>query len=252
MYFFLDMRGESFFKDIVLHSSLKKAVELDEPSSVVVKRFRNKLNPIIQNLLTLSSFDFQSEVSVNILGHIFEQSFSDLEELQETKRISKRKKEGIFYTPEYVTDYICRNTILPYFSRAGVTTIDEVIQERAEDIDKLEEEFRRIKILDPACGSGAFLLKAVSILLELHKAIRVFKESKGSYTVYVSKRKGVTSSSYFRLEKWNEEEEARRIIERNIFGVDARARALVASGRLATGAGPTMGLGHRASIACGR
>jgi hypothetical protein len=66
----------------------------------------------------LSNYDFASEVSVNILGHIFEQSLSDLEELSAAisgenfdVKSSKRKKEGVFYTPEYITHYIIENTL---------------------------------------------------------------------------------------------------------------------------------------------
>ena len=66
----------------------------------------------------LSDYDFDSEISVNILGHIFEQSLTDLEEIQSNidnvdfdKTKSKRKKDGVFYTPEYITKYIVDNTL---------------------------------------------------------------------------------------------------------------------------------------------
>ena len=76
----------------------------------------------------LSDYDFLSDISVNILGHIFEQSLTDLEEMERSfshseldseskkevqgdKKISKRKKDGIFYTPEYITHYIVDNTL---------------------------------------------------------------------------------------------------------------------------------------------
>jgi len=66
----------------------------------------------------LSNYDFMSDVSVNILGHIFEQSLTDLEEINasinETEfdnKKSKRKKDGVFYTPEYITKYIVDNTL---------------------------------------------------------------------------------------------------------------------------------------------
>jgi len=54
---------------------------------------------------------------VNILGHIFEQSISDLEDLRnhfsedEDKGTSKRKKDGVFYTPEYIVDYMVKNSL---------------------------------------------------------------------------------------------------------------------------------------------
>jgi len=59
---------------------------------------------------TLSAYKFGSDISVNILGHIFEQSISDLEEITAhienqtfDKKNSKRKKDGVFYTPAYIT-----------------------------------------------------------------------------------------------------------------------------------------------------
>ena len=42
----------------------------------------------------------------------------------------RRKKEGIFYTPEYITDYICRNTIIPYLSKSGkANTVKDLLAE---------------------------------------------------------------------------------------------------------------------------
>ena len=73
----------------------------------------------------MDSFDFTTELNVNILGRIFEQSLSDLEELKEEK-VSRRKKEGVFYTPEEITDYVCRNTIIPYLSKSGANSIGDI------------------------------------------------------------------------------------------------------------------------------
>jgi len=70
------------------------------------------------NVMKLTNYDFQSEVDVNILGHIFENSLNEIEhitaeiegqELDKSK--SKRKKDGVFYTPKYITKYIVENTI---------------------------------------------------------------------------------------------------------------------------------------------
>ena len=75
-------------------------------------------NELCESFKKIGDYDFDSDVSVNILGHIFEQSISDLEELKaETegadtefdKKKSKRKKDGIFYTPAYITRYICHS-----------------------------------------------------------------------------------------------------------------------------------------------
>lgn len=108
-------------------------------------------------IISLTKYDFESELNVNVLGHIFEQSINDLEELKAKiddtdidKKKSLRKKQGIFYTPEYITKFIIENTVGKYLE---------------EHPDKLET----IKILDPACGSGAFLNQAHSFLLNEYK-----------------------------------------------------------------------------------
>ena len=216
--YFKDFKDKKFFNDIYLYSELKKEPELDPISKPIFQRYLNKLNPIIKNLLVMASFDFKTEVSVNILGHIFEQSLSDLEELKEDTP-QKRKKEGIFYTPEYIAEYICRNTIISYLSNKKATTPRGLILEYADNIKELENKFSYFKILDPACGSGAFLIKAVEILLEIHKEIQIFKQDKGQYTA-VKRGKKKQDGEQLMLLKWNEEDEARTIIENNIYGVD--------------------------------
>ena len=167
----------------------------------------------------MASFDFNSEINVNILGHIFEQSISDIEELQQ-EGVSRRKKDGVYYTPEYITDYICRNTIIPYLSTKNATNPRELVLEYSNDIEELERKFAEIKILDPACGSGAFLIKAVDVLLEINKEVQLFKQDKGGYTAIKKGRKVKKDVGQLVLRKWHDEDEARNIIENNIFGVD--------------------------------
>jgi len=164
------------------------------------------VNPIYKNLLIISSFDFSSELDVNILGHIFENSIGDLEELKEDTK-GRRKKEGIFYTPAYITDYICRNTIIPYLSKNGKSnTVDELIGEYwGSQIKDLDEKIKDIRIVDPACGSGAFLNKAADLLVEIHQTIHeiLYKDLKETLTPYfdhIGKR--------------------REILLNNIYGVD--------------------------------
>ncbi|MCD4819413.1 MAG: type I restriction enzyme HsdR N-terminal domain-containing protein [Candidatus Cloacimonetes bacterium] len=73
---------------------------------------------LITDSLKLSNYDFDSEVDVNILGHIFEHSLTDIEKLNAEisgenldKKQTRRKKEGVFYTPNYITKYIIENTV---------------------------------------------------------------------------------------------------------------------------------------------
>ena len=197
-------------KQKVLKDKIKLKIKPDNAIQNLIDRER-KLNPIIKNLLMMDSFDFTTDLNVNILGHIFEQSISDLEELKEEK-VSRRKKECVFYTPEYITDYICRNTIIPYLSKSGTNSTQTLIYEYENNIEELEKKFREIKILDPACGSGAFLIKAVDILLEIHKEILNLKQ-------FLRPEK-YSDNGQAKMDKWNEESEAKEIIENNIYGVD--------------------------------
>lgn len=228
--FFKDFRDKKFYKEVYQYSKLKKDLKLNEKEKEIFNKYGERLNPIIKNILLMASFDFNTEINVNILGHIFEQSISDIEDLQADKT-SRRKKEGIFYTPEYITDYICRNTIVPYLSKKGVNDVSDLIKEYSNNIGELEEKFKQMKILDPACGSGAFLIKAIDIMLEIFKAVQDFKQWKGEYSVFklgksklgrgrLAPPKSLENSQQLALKKWNEEDEAKKIIGNNIHGVD--------------------------------
>ncbi|MBD3338067.1 MAG: N-6 DNA methylase [Candidatus Lokiarchaeota archaeon] len=143
--------------------------------------------------LKLSAFDFNTEIDVNILGHIFEHSLNEIEEItaelqgQPTdKKKTKRKKEGIFYTPKYITQYIVENTIGALckekkreldISEIGIDEshrkADGKISKKGEQLFEKLTEYKqwllKLKILDPACGSGAFLTQALDFLIEEHK-----------------------------------------------------------------------------------
>ena len=152
---------------------------------------------LIKDLLNLSEYDFNTEVDVNILGHIFEHSLSAMEHAQLTdtdipfipkEKAPLRKKDGIFYTPKYITKYIVENTL------------GTLCSEKRKELDIVEIEFDgtyrlkegklsakgkklfqklqdykdwmfSLKIVDPACGSGAFLNQALNFLIEEHKNI---------------------------------------------------------------------------------
>ncbi|OCL91070.1 Eco57I restriction-modification methylase domain-containing protein [Aliarcobacter thereius] len=145
-----------------------------------------------ENVQILSNYDFASEISVNILGHIFEQSLTDIEELQANienvsfdKTKSKRKKDGVFYTPEYITRYIVENTlgkmcqekreelkIVDISSPSNLKKLNKTEQETKENLQKYKNWLLNLKILDPACGSGAFLNQALEYLINEHKNLQ--------------------------------------------------------------------------------
>ncbi len=151
---------------------------------------------ILKNdLLVLSKYDFNTDVDVNILGHIFEHSLNEIddveaelrgEQLDKTK--SKRKKDGVFYTPKYITKYIVDNTlgklcaekkaelqldqdiaIFEYQKADG--KLNEKGRELFERLNNYKDWLLTIKVCDPACGSGAFLNQALSFFIEEHKLV---------------------------------------------------------------------------------
>jgi hypothetical protein len=147
---------------------------------------------LFKHTVNLSNYDFESEVSVNILGHIFEHSLNDIDEIQsEIKGIttsqskSKRKKDGVFYTPKYITKYIVDHTVGKLCDEKK-TELDiqeaEYEKERkgrqkatlkklAQKLEDYRKWLLQITICDPACGSGAFLNQALEFLILEHKYI---------------------------------------------------------------------------------
>lgn len=161
------------------------------------------------DVVHLSEYNFESDLNVNILGHIFEQSLSDLERIkaeidgsEQDNKKSKRKIDGIFYTPEYITRYIVEQTIGKYLE---------------ENPDKLET----IKILDPACGSGAFLNQAHSFLKQQY-TIRTEEKINSTRS---SKRGGEEFLQIKLGEHQNLAETNRSILLNNLYGVDLNSES---------------------------
>ncbi|MCH7524533.1 MAG: N-6 DNA methylase [Bacteroidetes bacterium] len=158
-------------------------------------------NILIEDLRNLSEYDFNTEIDVNILGHIFEHSLNDIEEITaeiegttvatrdlSPLKISKRKKDGVFYTPKYITQYIVENTVGTLCNEKRIAlNIEEIefdgtyrtksgkLSEKGKKLYNRLKEYKEwlisLKIIDPACGSGAFLNQALNFLIEEHTII---------------------------------------------------------------------------------
>ena len=138
----------------------------------------------------LADYDYSTEVDVNILGHIFENSLNEIEEVTaqinagEAPTVSKRKRDGVFYTPQYITKYIVENTVGRLCAeKKAEMGIDEAeyfadknrqmaTKKRLLDqLTRYREWLLGITICDPACGSGAFLNAALQFLMAEHKLL---------------------------------------------------------------------------------
>jgi len=134
--------------------------------------------------------DVRESLSLYTLGRIFEQSITELEyragelEGRETvAAVSKRKRDGVYYTPEPVVNYLVEQTLGPWFADAraacGYPRLDEAAPS-PEAATAYVERLERILIVDPACGSGAFLISAFRrLLLERVSAAREVEWARG-------------------------------------------------------------------------
>jgi hypothetical protein len=147
------------------------------------------------DLLVLSKYDFNTDVDVNILGHIFEHSLNEVDDVEASlrgetpdKTKSKRKKDGVFYTPKYITKYIVDNTLgkLCAEKKAELKLDGDIaifeyqkadgkLNEKGKDLYERLNAYKAwlltVKVCDPACGSGAFLNQALSFFIDEHRFI---------------------------------------------------------------------------------
>jgi hypothetical protein len=183
-------------------------------------------------------------IDVDILGHIFEQSITDLERLRNEldglaepvgadKHKTRRKKEGAFYTPAFITRYIIEQALggvlrdrfeqlrRRHEQDAKGTARTALADPSVYELDKLnspqkaalvrfweawQDELAGIRLLDPACGSGAFLIEAFD---QLHASYQASNDR-------LQELRG--HRSLFDLD--------RRILEHNLYGVDLNDEAI--------------------------
>lgn len=182
----------------------------------------------------LSEYDFASEVSVTVLGHIFEQSIADVEQLQaeargenlEPKKTSgtsgRRKRDGVVYTPDYIARFIVEQTLgthcheifdglLAQHAAKGASRADPEIKWKSKAAERTAwEQYRdriaKVRIVDPACGSGVFLVMAFDWLkAELTRVNGLLRELTGAGALF---------------------EPDSEILTHNLFGVDVNEESV--------------------------
>ncbi|MDM8543954.1 Eco57I restriction-modification methylase domain-containing protein [Desulfococcaceae bacterium HSG9] len=189
---------------------------------------------IFDELAEITDYDFDSELNVNVLGHIFEQSITDIEEIKSSiagksfdKKKGKRKKDGVYYTPEYITRYIVEQAVggwleerktelgfealveltekdfdsIKYLKKTGAIKSNKNIKAHLEFWQEYKKKLSAVKVLDPACGSGAFLNQAFDYL---------YKEGQHVNEQIADLQKG--QIEVFRLDE--------HILKNNLYGVD--------------------------------
>ncbi len=176
-------------------------------------------------------------ITLYALGRIFEQSITELEYMEAEAEgeeslagLSKRKRDGVYYTPEWVTGYIVQETIGVRLeeirSKIGLVLGEEISQKdladynqyktkkrkpktlpklvlRMQQLDTYEAALEDLKVLDASCGSGAFLIQSLRFLLQERQTI-------------AEERKRMIGGKWV----FDMDTEIRSILSRNLYGVD--------------------------------
>ncbi len=157
-----------------------------------------------------SPYEF-SVLDVEILGNIYEQFLGKTIRLTPAHQVKVEEKPevkkagGVYYTPKYIVDYIVKNTV------------GKIIK------GKTPKQIDKIKLLDPACGSGSFLLSAYQCLLNYHL---------DWYSKNENRKKALKKGQIIQTEKDSFQltiAEKQRILLNNIFGVDIDTQAVEVS-----------------------
>jgi hypothetical protein len=185
----------------------------------------------------IGKYHFDTEVSITVLGHIFEQSVSDVEKLlasargevdDEPEKTSgvkgRRKRDGIVYTPDYIAKFIVEKTLGTHVEELFRNTIGQFVKGDVSDYTSLkfkkgiEEKawvtyrfaLTTLRVVDPACGSGVFLVTAFDYLkAEYDRVNKKIAELRGK-------------SDYI----GDVEDVDREILSQNLYGVDVNAESV--------------------------
>jgi type I restriction-modification system DNA methylase subunit len=167
----------------------------------------NILADIIESLYFPKSRYRFDAIGVELLGSIYERYLGSTirvtpQRVKVEEKPEVRKAGGVYYTPKYIVDYIVKNTV------------GKIV------VGKTPRQIEKIKILDPACGSGSFLLSAYQYLIDYH--LKYYREHpKEAQTLHL-----------FPYYKMSPEEftlpihEKAKILRNNIFGVDIDPQAV--------------------------
>ncbi len=245
---------QEFSKIPYLNSSLFEPTNLEQ-EMIVIDNLRNELLPLFPKTILnktgemngleylfafLNSYDFGSEevgvikkdrkrlISSSVLGLIFE-------------RINGYK-DGSFFTPAFITMYMCRETI----RRAVIQKFNEVkgwncqdlidLYNKIDDKKEANEIINSLKICDPAVGSGHFLVSALNEIIAIKHELKILMDREGKvlkeYVIEIANDELIITDEEAKLFEYNSKSkesqrvqetlfhEKQKIIENCLFGVD--------------------------------
>ena len=204
------------------------------------KKLTGEIDPLQYLFDFLDSYDFSSEgsediqeenktlINASVLGLIFEKI--------------NGYKDGSFFTPGFITMYMCHETI----RRAVVQKFNDVkgwqcetisdVYNKIEDIKEADRIINGLKICDPAVGSGHFLVSALNEIIAIKSELKILSDKEGKklkeYTIEVINDELIITDEQSKLFEYNPKskesqrvqealfQEKQKIIENCLFGVD--------------------------------
>ncbi|RKZ78504.1 MAG: restriction endonuclease subunit M, partial [Candidatus Parabeggiatoa sp. nov. 3] len=213
-------QADERYNSCLFHFRKEKGREAPDTLTPSLKIGDEVLKNIIQNLYyPISPYEF-SVLPADILGQVYERFLGKVIRLTPQVVIEEKpevkKAGGVYYTPRYIVDYIVKQSVGQILESAKIQA--NGLSNKLLGNGKLSSS--RLKILDPACGSGSFLLGAYQFLLDWHleqyllepkkwmkgKKQRLYQAIGGTWKLTLSERK--------------------RILLNNIYGVDIDPQAV--------------------------
>ncbi len=200
---------------------------------------------VCKSFMALGEYDFASEVSVTVLGHIFEQSVTDVERMlarargdepedeKKTGTTGRRKRDGIVYTPDYIARFIVERTlgvhvehlfrsVMAKYAKGGDPADYDTLKFNArkgtpawtkqEKLAWADYRFqlKLLRVVDPACGSGVFLVTAFDFLrAEYDRVNKKLRDLRGEGDVL-----------------GDIEDVDREVLSQNLYGVDVNEESV--------------------------
>ncbi|MDE2935570.1 MAG: Eco57I restriction-modification methylase domain-containing protein [Chloroflexota bacterium] len=180
---------------------LDRQAAIEVPDEAILSIFRDLFDRFNFTVTESTPFDVEVAVDPEMLGKVFEELVTD------------RQETGSYYTPRHVVSFMCREALKGFLRSRNVGVSARVLnafldEHRTDGIDvasarRLAQALSDVTVIDPACGSGAYLLGMLQELVELQTTL--YNAGADAQTLYDLK-----------LE----------IIQQNLFGADSDAFAL--------------------------
>ena len=182
-----------------LNGGLFEETDLDRravdavPDDAIVPLLTDLFNHYNFTVMEATPLDTEVAVDPEMLGKLFEET------------VNERNSNGAYYTPRPVVSFMCREAIKGYLSGRNIPGLDDdqianLVDNRDHDAitpdhaPKIYDAVKNMKAVDPACGSGAFLLGMIQEILALNDSL--FRATNTSDSLYNQKLRIITKNIY--------------------------------------------------------